>query len=198
MRQVNADSDLRFRRARGGYDHGFTLVELLVTLVVLAILLGLAVPSMVQLVATRRANGLTNELVTSINLARSEAIKRNDRVVLCKSPDASACVITGSWQQGWILFHDVNNNAQLDSAAGEVVLRRHNPDAAGITLTGNTPVANYLSMSASGMPKLISGAFQAGTFTICTSPAFDESVKQIVLSATGRPRIQNGSLSDCN
>lgn len=196
MCQVIAGPDGLSWRPYVGVCRGFTLVELLVTLTVMAVLLGLAVPSMVSFVVERRANGVTNELMTSINLARSEAIKRNDRVVLCKSADGSTCVTTGGWHAGWILFHDANNNAQHD--AGEDVLRRQNPAPDGVTLSGNSPVANYLSMSPAGMSKLISGAFQAGTFTICTNPAREESVRQVVLSVSGRARIQNGTLGNCN
>jgi len=167
----------------------------MVTLSVMAVLLGLAAPSMLKLVLTRQANLLTHELITSINLARSEAIKRNSRVVLCKSSDGASCVTAGSWDQGWILFQDANNNALIDLT--EVVLRRQNPANMGVTLTGNANVANYLSMSPSGMPKLISGAFQAGTLSLCTTPATEESSRQIVLSLSGRARVQTGTLSSC-
>lgn len=200
MWQSWADAGVRRRRAsatrrpRKGVT-GFSLIELMVTLSVMAVLLGLAAPSMLKLVLTRQANLLTHELITSINLARSEAIKRNSRVVLCKSSDGASCVTAGSWDQGWILFQDANNNALIDLT--EVVLRRQNPANMGVTLTGNANVANYLSMSPSGMPKLISGAFQAGTLSLCTTPATEESSRQIVLSLSGRARVQTGTLSSC-
>jgi len=178
-----------------GVNDGFTLIELLVTLAVSVVLLGLAAPAMMGLVATRRANSLTNDLVASINLARSESIKRNDRVVLCKSTDGASCSTTGSWEQGWILFQDINNNALREST--EEVLKRQNPSSGGVTLTGNQNVANYLSMTPSGMPKLISGAFQAGTFTLCTVPVSSESSRQIVLSLSGRARVQTGTVGSC-
>lgn len=196
MDQIIADPNGSLRYRCGGISRGFTIIELLVTLTVTTVLLGLAVPSMTRLVAERKANLLTNELVTSINLARSEAVKRNDRVVLCKSADGESCTTAGGWHTGWILFHDPNNNAKRDS--NETVLRRQNAAPEGVTLSGNSPVANYLSMSPSGMSKLVSGAFQSGTFTICTSPAREESVRQVVLSVSGRVRIQNGTLSKCS
>jgi len=200
MRNVGVAVGMRakttvFEGRSAGISRGFTLIELLVTLAVTAVLLGLAAPSMLGLIAARRANSLTNELVASINLARSEAIKRNDRVVLCKSTDGSACSTTGSWEQGWILFQDADNDASLDTA--EVVLKRQNPSSSGVTLTGNQNVANYLSMAPSGVPKLISGAFQAGTFTLCTTPVTSESSRRIVLSLSGRARVQTGTLSSC-
>jgi len=200
MRNVGVAVGMRakttvFEGRSAGISRGFTLIELLVTLAVTAVLLGLAAPSMMGLIATRRANSLTNELIASINLARSEAIKRNDRVVLCKSSDGSTCSTTGGWDQGWILFQDIDNNALRESV--EVVLKRQNPSSSGVTLTGNQNVANYLSMAPSGVPKLVSGAFQAGTFTLCTTPAIAESSRQIVLSLSGRARVQTGTLSSC-
>jgi len=188
-----------FEGRSAGISRGFTLIELLVTLAVTAVLLGLAAPSMMGLIATRRANALTNDLVTSINLARSEAIKRNDRIVLCKSSDGSACSTTGNWEQGWIMFQDVDNNASRDpDESREVVLKRQNPSSTGVTLSGNQNVANYLSMAPSGVPKLISGAFQAGTFTLCTTPVTSESSRRIVLSLSGRARVETGTLSSCS
>ncbi len=174
---------------------GFSMIELLVALGIVAILLGLAVPSMINFVVSRRVLSLSQAFLASVNFARSEAVKRNDRVVLCKSVTGLSCVTSGGWDGGWILFHDPNNNAQLDT--GEVVLRRQNPAASGLSLTGNAPVANYISVSASGVSKLISGAFQAGTLTLCTTPASDANVRQIILSATGRARVQAGTTTDC-
>lgn len=178
-----------------GQSMGFSMIELLVALTIVAILLALAMPSMVNLVMSRKVLSLSNVFLVSVNLARSEAVKRNDRVVLCKSVTGLSCITSGGWDGGWILFHDPNNNAQLDT--GETVLRRQDSAASGLSLTGNAPVANYISVSASGVPKLISGAFQAGTLTLCTTPASDENVRQIILSATGRARVQAGTLIDC-
>jgi type IV fimbrial biogenesis protein FimT len=67
----------------------------------------------------------------------------------------------------------------------------------GLSLTGNTQVANYVSYSASGTAKLVNGAFQAGTFTFCLTPASGADVQQIVLSSTGRARSRKGVAADC-
>lgn len=175
---------------------GYSLLELLVVLTVGAILLSIAVPSMTGMLNTQRSTSLANSFLSSLNLARIEAIKRNARAVLCKSADGLSCAGSGGWEQGWILFHDANNNAALDH--GEQVIEQQGAVSQGLRLTGNTPVADYVSYSASGSAKLISGAFQAGTFTLCLVPVSGADVRQIVLSSTGRARFRRGSASDCS
>ena len=177
------------------FQAGYTLVELLMVMALGTILLSIAVPSMTAMLNTQRANAAGSSFLASLNLARAEAIKRNARVVLCKSASGLSCDLTGGWNQGRITFHDVNNNAALD--ADEQVIERQGAMPEGLSLTGNTQVANYVSYSASGSAKLITGAFQAGTFTFCLTPASSADVQQIVLSSTGRARARKGVAADC-
>ena len=177
-------------------QRGFTLVELLVSLAIGSILMSLTVPAMTGMLNTQKAISASNALFAGLNLARSEAIKRNARAVLCKTANGLTCTLSGGWEQGWILFHDLNNNAALD--AGEEVLRQQGPASAGIRLAGNLPIANYVSYTPIGTAKLISGAFQAGTFTLCMESSGSADVRQIVLSGTGRARAQKGAARDCS
>jgi len=177
------------------HQAGYTLVELLVVMALGAILLSIAVPPMTAMLSAQRSNAAGSSFLASLNLARAEAIKRNARVVLCKSAGGLSCDLTGGWNQGRITFHDVNNNAALD--ADEQLIERQGAMPEGLNLTGNTQVANYVSYSASGSAKLITGAFQAGTFTFCLTPASSADVQQIVLSSTGRARARKGVAADC-
>ncbi len=174
---------------------GFTMIELLVVVTVAALLLSLAVPSMSAMVDSQKAVSLLNAFVSSLNLARSEAIKRNARVVVCKSATGLACASSGGWEQGWIVFHDANNNATLDT--GETVVQQRGPASGGLQFTGNLPVARYVSFGASGSSRLVSGAFQAGTFTLCPAVGSGVEVRKIVLSGIGRFRAQKGNAGDC-
>ncbi len=174
---------------------GYSLVELLVVLTLAAVLFGVAMPAMTAMINSQRSLALASALLSSLNMARAEAIKRNGRAVLCKSTTGAACTSAGGWEQGWIVFHDANNNAALD--AGEQLIEQKGAVAPGLTLTGNTPVANYVSFSASGSAKLVSGAFQAGTFTVCLVPPSATDVRQLILSSTGRPRARKGAVADC-
>ena len=174
---------------------GVTLVELMVVLAVFAILLGIGIPSFVGLANSSRLTSATNELVSSLHLARSEAIKRNSRTVMCTSATGTSCAASGGWQQGWLVFHDNNNNAVLD--AGEMVILARQAQPAGLLLTGNMPVSKYISYSPSGATKLISGAFQAGTLTLCNVSGVPGMARQVVISSTGRPRTSKITLASC-
>jgi type IV fimbrial biogenesis protein FimT len=180
---------------RGAIAGGFTLIELLVSMAVMAILLTLAVPAFSEVMVSSRLTALANTFLSNLYLARSEAIKRNSRAVLCKSSDGLACSDSGGWHQGWILFHDANNNAVLD--ADEAVILTQSALPPGFMLTGNTHVAEYISYSATGAAKLTSGAFQAGTLTLCSDSSSSANARHIVISSTGRPRIQKLSVSSC-
>jgi type IV fimbrial biogenesis protein FimT len=174
---------------------GTSLVELLVALSILLILLTQAVPAFNSSLTSSRLANSTNTFLASIYLARSEAIKRNGRVVICKSIDGLACSTSGDWEQGWIVFHDRNNNAALDS--GEAVLQVEPALAAAISFRGNQYVANYISYSPSGSSKMISGAFQAGTLIVCEKSTTSGETRNIVISATGRPRVVRTTVATC-
>ena len=106
---------------------GTTLVELLVVLAIAAIVLSMSAPSFHSLIASMRLKAVSELMVAHLHFARSEAIKRNARVVLCKSTDGKQCVSMGGWEQGWIVFHDANDNAQVDSQE-TILLQLLRPD----------------------------------------------------------------------
>ena len=166
---------------------GFTLVELLMTLAVVAVLVTFAVPSFHSMLDSGKLTTASNALLSSIQLARSEAIRRGGRVVLCKSSDGLACAERGGWEQGWMVFHDANNDGERDRS--EPVIQRMQPLAASLRLTGNSTVAKDVSFLSTG------GGFQAGTLTVCNPSA--GQARLIVLNAAGRPRIQKGSSTSC-
>ena len=177
------------------HQAGYSLVELLVVTALAAVLSMLAIPPMTEMINSQRSIALASAFLSSLNLARAEAIKRNGRAVLCKSADGLTCADSGGWEQGWIVFHDADNDAALDDA--EQVIERYAGGADGLTLSGNAPVANYVSFSASGSAKLVSGAFQAGTFTLCPLSSSQSDIRQLVLSSTGRARSKKGVATDC-
>lgn len=174
---------------------GFTLIELLVVVALVAILQSLAAPALSGMVNSLRLTTSVNSLFSSLLLARSEAIKRNSRAVVCKSATGDACITSGGWEQGWIVFHDANNNAAVD--VGEVVVSRAPALAPSMRFTGNAPLANYVSFTPMGMTKYTSGAFQAGRLTVCPQSAGSADARQIVISSTGRPRTVKMTVSNC-
>lgn len=169
---------------------GFTLIELMVTLAIAAIVLTVGIPSFRDLIRNNRLTTAANELVGALNLARSEAIKRGARVTVCKSADGASCTTSGNWAQGWIVFTDENSDGAYDTT-DDTLLRIRQPISEKITMIGNTNVANYISYVATGRSKLINGSLQAGTIKICDDHPSNIG-KNIVLSFTGRIRVETG------
>lgn len=168
-------------------EHGVTLVELLVTLAVLAVLLGLAVPSFANLMRDNRLATASNGLLGTLLYARSEAIKRGHRVTACVSVDQEQCTPGSQWHQGWIVFADPNGNGVRD--AGEVLLRVEAARADPLTISGNAPVRNYVSYNGEGRTQLLGGGLQMGTVTLCDGAA----ARRLVINSVGRPRLEPGS-----
>lgn len=89
-----------------GEIRGFTLVELAVTLAVAAILLALATPSFAELLRRNRLAAANNELVTALQIARAEALRRGRPVSVCASSDERSCAGSKDWATGWVVFED--------------------------------------------------------------------------------------------
>jgi type IV fimbrial biogenesis protein FimT len=179
-----------FRRCRG-----FTIVELAAVLAIASILLCGAIPSFTAMFASARTTAATNAFVAGLQLTRSEAIKRSTRAVMCKSSDGQTCAIAGEWDQGWIVFQDANDDA--NRSPSETLIWREPATSASLKVAGNASVANYISFAPMGGTQLASGAFQAGTVTVCTRGAIGGSGRQIVLNAAGRPRVQKTAVAVC-
>lgn len=166
---------------------GFTLIELIVTLALAAILLTVGVPAFQEMIRNNRAATHANEFMSTLNFARSEAVKRGRRVVLCKSQDGASCTTDGTWDQGWIVFVDTDNDAAVD--AGENIIRIFGALSGGNTLQGSTDVADYISYSPDGIARLTSGTSLATntqlTFGLCVSG----KKNAIEISQTGRARV---------
>ncbi|BCO31640.1 type IV pilin [Thiohalobacter sp. COW1] len=101
--------------------HGFTLIELMITLALAAIILTLGVPSFTETIRTNRVATQVNELVTALNLARSEAIKRATAVTVCASADQATCSGSNDWRTGWIVVTDDNTNTTGSPSENTVV-----------------------------------------------------------------------------
>jgi type IV fimbrial biogenesis protein FimT len=180
---------------RAARKSGFTLIEMLGVLAVTALLASMAAPSMTDAIDSVKLSAASNDLLSGLHLARSEAIKRNSPVVLCKSADGVSCASTGGWEQGWIVFHDANNNSLREPS--ETIILRELPLSASLRLTGNQHVARYVSFAPSGATKLVGGGFQAGTLTVCRQSQLGGEARLIVLNAVGRPRVQRSAVSSC-
>lgn len=167
--------------------NGFTLIELMVVLAILSILLLIAVPNFTDFVAQGRLDTTKDKLVSSISLARSEAIKRGERVVICRSNNAgTSCAGTSTdvgsadWSDGWLIFADENEDSSVDN--GELI--RVQTDMHG-AITIQYSRGDLIIFDGIGM--LVTGATGDETFVISDSSGAANETGLLVRS-TGRVR----------
>jgi type IV fimbrial biogenesis protein FimT len=167
-------------------DLGFSLIELMVTLAVAGVLLGVAVPAFTGMILNNRLTSTANDMLADFAVARSEAAKRGTRVTICMNSagtDAdTACSTSGSWSAGWLIFLDANGNNALDS--GETVLRVHQALPSSIFVT--TAVGNYL------LAKPVGTVSPTGTFLLCDSRTGNFG-RLVTISPTGRASVTTNS-----
>lgn len=163
---------------------GFTLIEMMVTIAVLAILLALAVPSFNDAVLSGKLSTIANNLVASTHLARSEAIKRNNQVTLCVSTDGSTCT-GGTWNQGWIVMCPTNDNVACNPAgANTMVFQTQSAAPPGFSVSEGGGATTLVFTSTGGV--------QAApyTLTICrATPSVGSQNRVVNIIATGRTSV---------
>jgi type IV fimbrial biogenesis protein FimT len=164
---------------------GFTLIEMMIALIIFALLLSFAFPAYRDWIAAQQLANHAHFIADTLDLARSEAIKHGYRVNVCKSHDGRQCAEDGGWERGWLLFVDENRSGQVDD--DEIVLHREGPARDDITMQGNRPVEDYVSYTSLGHARLLSGALQMGTFTLCKP---GQNALKVVLANSGRARIE--------
>ncbi|MBS0319205.1 MAG: GspH/FimT family pseudopilin [Proteobacteria bacterium] len=159
--------------------------ETLVGLAIASLLVALGVPAYGSFLAAYRLRNEAHDLAQTLMLARSEAIKRNARVNVCKSVDQRRCGAPAGFEAGWIVYEDPGRTGQ--PGADGVLIRVRPPSAAGVTIRGNRPVADLVSYTTWGHARTLTGALQIGTFTLCLS---GQDALHVVLASTGRVRVE--------
>lgn len=164
---------------------GFTLVETMITVAVAAILLTLAVPSMQDFITRNRMTTEVNTMVASFYLARSEAVKRLQNVKVCPA-NANFTKCTGSsWQNGWMVFVDLDGDGSV--AAAETVLQQ-NPGLPDRFVISATRVAAVFK------PNGQATGDSNNTLIFCDDGGVAPT-KKIYLSNEGRVRVEPQSSS---
>ena len=168
---------------------GFTLIELLVALAVVAVLVMTGIPSFADLIKNNRVSTQANALMRALQLARSEAVKRGGQVTVCKSANQTACITSGNWEQGWIVFVDNDGDGVID--AGEDIVRVQATLPTSYTVKVGANLDDWVGYLPSGLTKG-AGALGNDTFKICADNNVNYS-RHLIVSRSGRVRMQKGS-----
>ncbi len=164
---------------------GFTLIELVATTAVLAILSGIALPSMSQLLEHSRTSAAVESLTTHMQLARMAAISRNRRAVLCPSSDGHNCDIGTDWSMGWMVFVDDDGNRRPD--AHDDVLR-----------VEQVPTSQHLRVFSTvgrrQLRYLPNGTSSGSNLTLKICNDHGELLAKVIVNNVGRPRSERYSV----
>lgn len=165
---------------------GFTIIELMITLLVAAILVGAGIPALSDFVSERSLAADISRFNGALAIARSEAITRGKNVVVCPSSDGESCLASTEWAGGWIVFRDLNSDQAADlgtksCAATEDCILRY--DQGMKDATKLTAGANYLGFNGRG--ERIAGS--STSLKICSSKA--RTVSTLTVAPSGSVSI---------
>ena len=170
--------------------YGFTLYELVLTILLISLLAGVAIPSFSALKARQQQRIEINTLFGAIHLARKESILKRKVVSICPTVDFSRCGNRADWSSGWIMFENSDRDSPPRVDPGEPILKRHQ-------------VSDNIDIHANRRAFTLRATFLRatnGTFVVCDSRDRIKP-KALVVSYTGRPRVADhttkGELYSC-
>jgi len=171
-------------------ESGFTLLELVVTLGIVAVLVGLAVPSLQSWISDSEISSSTNAFVSSVQTARSTAVAQNTNVGMCptdKPQDISVRCSTGvSWTEGWIVFVDTNGDGIRTNNEEELLLHMEERSP-GFEIIVDEVYRDLIYFSANGTSITPVNIPITGSFTI----SYGSSENRVVtISANGHVRTE--------
>lgn len=168
-----------------GFAQGFTLIELMVTIAVVAVLAALAFPSFQYSLRSNRTSTATNELMASLALARSEAVRSARGSGLCTSADGATC--GGTWNDGWIVWIDNDANGVPGGANDRIIRYTQAHDRLSVTATSSAGSATLVRFDPRG--RVFDGNSRDFTILPSPCPTGEKVQRHLTLSSTGQTRI---------
>lgn len=195
---------MRTRYGQGLPDRGFTVIEMMITLVVAAILIAVVVPSFTDMISKSRMRSELYSLRSMLMEARSDAMTERQNVSVCPSSDGTSC--TGNWNQGYIAFFDVDKDGTVDS--GERIMQTRSGGSSSVTVNFKNTSTNtsdntltYLLFNSRGNAQVV-GKNYNGTIRFCdkrgvkNAAALNVSIVGNVTAATDTDTTADSIVND--
>lgn len=179
------------------YQNGFTLYELLVTMLIVGVVLTFGIPNLTAFSANSRVTATANDLLAALQLARSEAARARTNITVCASDDSMTAAPTcnGTFDDGWIIFVDLNGDIAR-AGAGENVLKAYPAIDAELDIVTNAG-ATYFSFAGTGLgrgdvgvlPSLQAARFCDDRGNVVVVGANSSAARVLVITPIGRGTV---------
>lgn len=175
---------------------GFTLYELMITLLIVGVVLSYGVPNMAEFRQNSRMTTTANDLHTTFHQARSEAARAKSNVTICASADSAAAVPVcgGEFEAGWVMFEDIDGNIAV--GANEPVIRRFDATPFGVVINTGGVAMDYFSYAPTGIGRGNVGPNAAvGVMVMCddrgneTAAGGSSAARVLVVTPLGRAMV---------
>lgn len=189
---AGCQTDVLFYCHRPRLSSGFTLIELMITLAIFAIILSVSAPSLRSFLSRSELTSSSNHFLSTINHLRTEAIRRNSYTTLCPSTDGIHCNGT-DWEDGWIAFEDIDRNYRVADDSSEEIFSTGEALRDDLTFHVSTELVSYIQYKADGTLSNI-----PGQISICHIGApSDNNTRVFSISAGGRVNSSYSMKNQC-